>query len=295
MDPNLAASTLPDDSPELIGDFFDTGRFGTVRVVTRDCPLCGARDPVPVAGYGVGIWRLVRCRPCGFAYLDRAPEYAALSEVMAWEKTGAAELERRAATRPISFRLSRATRVRMALLPRKKMADLVARFARPGNVVDLGCGTGWQLAGLPLHYVPYGIEISTEAAAEADRVFGARGGAVVNRPVLLGLPNFADAFFSAATLRSYLEHELQPRAVLRELWRTLAPGGVAIVKVPNYGSLNRRLTGAKWCGYRYPDHLNYFTPKSLRALAENCGYAVRYGLTDCLPTSDNFYAVLRKP
>jgi hypothetical protein len=81
---------------------------------------------------------------------------------------------------------------------------------------------------------------------------------------------------------------------LRELWRTLAPGGVAIVKVPNYGSLNRRVTGRKWCGFRYPDHLNYFTPQTLRGLAEGCGYRVRFGLTDRLPTSDNMYAVLTK-
>ena len=78
-----------------------------------------------------------------------------------------------------------------------------------------------------------------------------------------GLKSFAAGFFTAATLRSYLEHELHPRAVLTELHRTLAPGGVALVKVPNYASLNRRVTGRKWCGFRYPDHLNYFTPASL--------------------------------
>jgi hypothetical protein len=95
-------------------------------------------------------------------------------------------------------------------------------------------------------------------------------------------------------LRSYLEHELHPRAVLAELHRTLAHGGVALVKVPNYGSLNRRLTGRKWCGFRYPDHLNYFTPASLSCMATACGYEACFRLTDKLPTSDNMYAVLRK-
>jgi SAM-dependent methyltransferase len=283
------------NSEEPVGELADTGRFGTVPVVARDCPLCAADDPAPVAGYGVGIWRLVRCRACGFAYLDRAPDYAALHDVMAWEKTGAAELERRAEIRPISFRLSRATRRRMALLPRKQMSDLVARHASAGNVVDLGCGTGWHLSRLAPEYVPFGIEISAEAAAEADRALKERGGGALNRPALIGLREFAGGFFSAATLRSYLEHELQPRAVLLELWRTLIPGGVAIVKVPNYGSLNRRLTGRKWCGFRYPDHLNYFTPRSLRAMAEGCGYRVHFGMTDRLPTSDNMYALLIKP
>jgi SAM-dependent methyltransferase len=273
---------------------YDTGRYGVVRVVARTCPLCGGEDAATRAGYGEGIWRLCECRACGFAYLDRAPDYAALFSAMAWEKTTVAEVERRAVLRPASHRLSKLTRARMRLLPRKKMPDLVARHAAPGNVVDLGCGTGTQLAGLAEAYVPYGIEISYEAAAVADRNFAARGGRAVNAPSLEGLQSFAEAFFTAATLRSYLEHELHPRAVLSELHRTLAPGGVALVKVPNYASLNRRITGRKWCGFRYPDHLNYFTPASLARMAAECGYRARFGPTDRLPTSDNMYAVLVK-
>jgi SAM-dependent methyltransferase len=272
----------------------DTGRYGVVRVIARTCPLCGGDEAVPRAGYGEGIWRLVECRGCGFAYVDRAPDYAALFSAMAWEKTTVAEVERRAAARPMSHRLSKWSRARMRLLPRKKLPDLVARHAKPGNVVDLGCGQGTQLNGLGGGYTPYGIEISSEAAATADVVFAARGGRAVNAPSLDGLRTFPDGFFSAATLRSYLEHELQPRAVLGELQRTLALGGVAIVKVPNYASLNRRVTGRKWCGFRYPDHLNYFTPASLTRMAEACGYHVRFGPTDRLPTSDNMYAVLEK-
>ncbi|HWB50832.1 MAG TPA: class I SAM-dependent methyltransferase [Stellaceae bacterium] len=276
------------------GEFYDTGRYGVVRVVARACPLCGADETAPRAGYGEGLWRLVECRACGFAYLDRAPDYAALFAAMAWEKTTLAEVERRATARPVSHRLSQWSRARMRLLPRKKLPDLVARHAKPGNVVDLGCGQGTQLAGLADGYVPFGIEISQEAAASADRFFAARGGRAVNAPSLDGLKTFPDHFFTAATLRSYLEHELQPRAVLCELQRTLAPGGVAIVKVPNYASLNRRVTGRKWCGFRYPDHLNYFTPASLARMADECGYRARFGPTDRLPTSDNMYAVLEK-
>src|SRR5712692_4199580 len=175
------------DRQDAADDLFDTGRFGTVRVVARDCPLCDGGDAAPLTGYGHDIWRLVSCRGCGFVYLDRSPDYSALLDAMAWEKTGAAELERRAEIRPISFRLSRATRIRMALLPRKRMADLVARVARPGNVIDLGCGTGGQLAQLPPTFVPYGVEISAAAAKAADAAFRRRGGAAINQPSLTGL------------------------------------------------------------------------------------------------------------
>jgi SAM-dependent methyltransferase len=284
----------PPPHPAQGEQLYDTGRFGVVRVVARACPLCEAEAGVPRSGYGEGIWRLVECADCGFAYLDRAPDYAALFSAMAWEKTTVAEAERRAQLRPASHRLSKLTRARMRLLPRKRMADLVARRAASGNVVDLGCGQGTQLNGLADAYVPYGIEISSEAAATADQVFGERGGGAINAPSLDGLKTFPPEFFTAATLRSYLEHELHPRAVLRELHRTLAPGGVALVKVPNYGSLNRRVAGRKWCGFRYPDHLNYFTPASLARMAQDCGYRARFGPTDRLPTSDNMYAVLEK-
>jgi SAM-dependent methyltransferase len=278
----------------LIGTLRDADRFGSVRVVARNCPLCGADDTVHILGYGDLTWPLVRCGLCEFVYLNRAPDYAALFSAMAWEKTSAAEVERRAEIRPLSFRLSRATRFRIGLLPRKRISDLVVRYARAGNIVDLGCGTGSQLADLKPSYVPFGLEISVTAAREADRLFRHRGGAALNQPALLGLKSFADGFFSAATLRSYLEHELHPRAVMQELWRTLAPGGVAIVKVPNYGSLNRHVMGRKWCGFRYPDHQNYFTPATLRRMAEACGYFVRFSLTGRLPTSDNMYALLSK-
>ena len=287
-------ATMNGSAAALAELLYDTGRFGTVAVVRRTCPFCDADDAARIPGYGEGIWQLARCRRCGFVYLDCAPDYAALAAAMAWEKTTCAEFERRARLRPISHRLSRLTRARMRLLPRKRMPELVARHVPPGNVIDLGCGNGSQFDRLARAYVPYGIDISIEAAALANRRFAARGGAAVNQPTLLGLKSFPAGFFTGAVLRSYLEHELQPRAVLVELHRTLAPGGAALVKVPNYGSLNRRVTGRKWCGFRYPDHLNQFTPASLRAMAQACGYHVRFGPTDRLPTSDNMYAVLRR-
>jgi SAM-dependent methyltransferase len=302
----MRATTEPADPPDSVapgdetGDqTYDTGQFGRVRVIARRCPLCDRDDGAGIAGYGAAIWQVVRCRLCRFVYLDRAPDYEALFAQMAWEKTTVAEVDRRAQLRPLSHRLSKATRLRMRLLPRKKMGDLVRRHAplapgSPGNVVDLGCGSGTQLAGLDPGYVPFGVEISAELARAADTLFRARGGRAVNQPALLGLATFPDGFFAAAILRSYLEHELAPRAVLEALHRTLAPGGVALVKLPNYGSLNRLVTGRKWCGFRYPDHVNYFTPASLRAMAERCGYRVRFGLTDRLPTSDNMYAVLTR-
>jgi SAM-dependent methyltransferase len=126
------------------------------------------------------------------------------------------------------------------------------------------------------------------------RYIASTGGAV-NAPSLLGLRTFPADYFEAAVMRSYLEHELEPLGVLKEVYRVLKPGGIAVVKVPNFGSVNRRVMGRKWCGFRYPDHLNYFTRSSLRKFAGACGFIIKFSFLGSLPTSDNMWAVLTKP
>ncbi|MEX2628472.1 MAG: class I SAM-dependent methyltransferase [Tistlia sp.] len=269
--------------------------FGQVETVERACPLC--RDDncaTPPSRFSLGRWVVKDCATCGFTYITSAPVYGALSETMSWEKSAGLEAEWREATWGIQNTLDRRTRWRMRLFPRKKMPALLARFARPGPVVDLGCGQGAQLEGLAEGFVPHGIEISAAAAAKADRRFSQRGGHAVAAPCLEGLRAFPDGHFTGATLRSYLEHELHPSEVLSELHRVMADDGVVIVKVPNYGSWNRRLTGKRWCGFRHPDHLNYFTPASLAEMARRCGFSAWQGLGWRLPTSDNMWAILRK-
>ncbi|MFQ6018185.1 MAG: class I SAM-dependent methyltransferase [Kiloniellaceae bacterium] len=273
----------------------ETGAFGKIALVQRACPLCQHDNSGGAPSrYSHDLWEVKNCARCGFVYIEKAPDYEALFSNMAWERTTKVEDRRRASIRPFSYRFSKLTRARMRILPRKKMRLLVEAHAKPGNVIDLGCGDGTAMAKLADRFVPFGVEISTQLARSANDSFGSRGGRAINAPSLEGLKEFPDACFSAGSLRSYLEHEMRPAPVLRELHRTLEPGGIAIVKVPNFGSLNRMVLGRKWCGFRYPDHLNYFTPRTLRTMANNCGYRVWFGLTFRLPTSDNMYAILTR-
>jgi hypothetical protein len=81
--------------------------------------------------------------------------------------------------------------------------------------------------------------------------------------------------------------------VLEETRRVMRPGARIIIKVPNYDSWNRRLRGAKWCGFRFPDHVNYFTPETMTRLVKKAGMrVVRFGMGDRMPTSDNMWLVV---
>jgi hypothetical protein len=54
------------------------------------------------------------------------------------------------------------------------------------------------------------------------------------------------------------------------------------------------MLGAKWCGFRYPDQVNYFTTKSLGTMAGDCGLKLRLLNPLRLPLDDHLNAVLQR-
>ncbi|MEM6412061.1 MAG: methyltransferase domain-containing protein, partial [Pseudomonadota bacterium] len=110
-----------------------------------------------------------------------------------------------------------------------------------------------------------------------------------------GLAQFEDGFFDGVIMRSYLEHEAHPRKVLEATYRALRPGGVIYVKVPNFATINRVVRGREWCGFRFPDHLNYFTINSLRTMADGVGFDFELKNTMSRYTNDNLHCFLTRP
>ncbi len=261
----------------------------------RPCPSCGAmhdpdEDRQVLSRDG---WSVAGCRVCGFVYMPQFAPAEAFVDDLAWEKQFEREKTERRKRVPVLQWLEDATRWRHRLIPRARPENLVRARVDGGNVLDIGCGTGSHALPFVGDFVPFGIELSRALAQEAANSFAPHGGHCVHAESRAGLATFADNFFDAAVLRSYLEHEAYPDEVLGELARVLRPGGVAIVKVPNYGSLNRMVMGANWCGFRIPDHVNYFTKKSLTQMAARHGFDVELPLLWSLPTDDNMWAILR--
>ena len=143
----------------------DACEFGTIGITHRACPLCEQdNESLPANRYSNGFWEVKTCARCGFVYIEKAPDYEELFANMAWERTTKVEEQRRASIRPFSYGFSKRTRWRMHILPRKKMHLLIEAYAKPGNVIDLGCGNGMAMAKLADGFVPFGVEISTHFA-----------------------------------------------------------------------------------------------------------------------------------
>jgi SAM-dependent methyltransferase len=230
-------------------------------------------------------------------YLENPPSYVQLEELLAWERTFASESEVRRARNPFLHKLGRLPKAAIqALFRRDKLLALAKKYFASGPILDVGCAGGHTLAGFPAEYIPCGIEVSTELSGIAAERFGVRGGFVIQSDALSGLRSMPEAYFTGVIMTSFLEHETNPREVLLATQRVLRRRASLIIKVPNFASWNRTVRGRKWCGFRFPDHVNYFTPELLVRLLESTGFEiVRFLLVDRLPTSDTMWLVARAP
>ena len=255
----------------------------------RSCPACGHSAHRLLTRYTRTRWPVVACGHCAFVFLGRVPGYQALVSEYSWDKTFAAEKKRRKAS--WIGKLDTVTRFR-TMFGHRQDRDRIERIAgNTARVLEIGCGESNRIPDVA---IPYGIEISEALAKRAHAQFAARGGKVVHAPALLGMDEFPDNFFDVILMRSYLEHEEHPGPVLAKAHRILRQGsGVIYVRVPNYGSINRLVTGKRWCGFRFPDHVNYFTSASLRKMAAEHGFSFRR-LNPLSIFDDNLIAVLTR-
>jgi SAM-dependent methyltransferase len=264
----------------------------------RCCPLCQCDNRnVPRLPLSQEGWSLKRCPECAFVYLQEAVPYQALTTEFCWTESAAGERLRRTQAEPLLSRFFQGWKAfRLRFFQVRRMLRLCHQFLPAGPVLDIGCGKGRLLARLADECQLYGIELDPIAASLAEKNLAARDGKILRSDGLTGLKQCPPAFFSGIIMQCYLEHETQPVEVLQEAMLRLQPGGRLLIKVPNFASWNRSLRGAKWCGLRFPDHVNYFTPQTLTTMLTRVGFEIeRNGFFDRLPLSDNLYLVARRP
>ena len=210
----------------------------------------GENKPIKASMVGssrttAGPGRIVRCLPCRFGFRELPPSDTDLAHLYQDMDTRVYEAETQGRAKTAAAHLS-----------------LVQTYARgQGRILDVGCASGLFLqCAFAAGWQVTGVELSNQLCEKAREVLGPN--ATVHCSPLQSAP-LPPASFDVITLWDLLEHVRNPTHFLKLCASLLKPGGYLFANVPNLDSLQSRLFRSRW-PLLLPEHLNYFTPHSLR-------------------------------
>jgi 2-polyprenyl-3-methyl-5-hydroxy-6-metoxy-1,4-benzoquinol methylase len=201
-------------------------------------------------------FNLLRCPHCGLVMTSPRLGRAELEEYYRPEYWGRVN-----ADDPAWVRRDQASRT-----------SFLERFRQGGRILDVGCGLGLFLLALdPARWDRYGLEVMPAAYREARRRLGHDRIVTeeLSAAVLIGEQ------FDVVTLWDALEHLPDPAQALKQAFRLLRPGGLLLVRSPNFASYLARHFGADWYELSLPYHLSHFTPATLTRMLEASGFKLQ--------------------
>jgi len=227
--------------------------------VALSCPVCRADDVRPkLHTHGVDV---LQCRECALAFWlpEAGFDPARLYDGRYFASgSAAAGYDDYAALEPA---LRSTFRRRLAGLREKPGGWLLDVGAAYGFAASEAERAGFRVAGL---------ELSAEAARQAAARISGR----VVRASAIELP-YSSARFDVITLWDVIEHLPDPHRAVAEISRCLRPGGRLALTTGDVESLVARLSGARWHLYTIPEHLFFFSRRSLQRLLEAHGLRIQ--------------------
>jgi len=199
----------------------------------RPCPLCGGMRRNLL--FRRDDSALVECTECTMVFVGNECTYETQVADYDWPASYLRERARREREHPVLLFFSGLTRRLKPELANRQLAQTL-RWKQGGKLADFGCADGAFLAKSAPHFEISGVEISPGLAERARQ-------RLPSAEILLGpvtqvpLPENA---FDVVTQFGYLEHEWHPLDALRAARRALKPGGITVIKVPNYASWKDR-------------------------------------------------------
>ncbi len=154
-----------------------------------------------------------------------------------------------------------------------------------GRLLDIGCGEGFTLANFEsrgwsvkgLDFSTYGLEAHNQSMVRH----------LVQGDIFQSVKCLIEdkEKFDVVIMNNFLEHALDPAAILVDASELLAPKGVLVIQVPNDFSLLQeflvdegRVSKRFWIAY--PDHPSYFSRDSLKNFCAAFGWKELFCMAD---------------
>jgi SAM-dependent methyltransferase len=154
---------------------------------------------------------------------------------------------------------------------RKELNLLRKLGVEGGELLEIGCAYGYFLEVAQHRYKVNGLEICQEAVADCQaRGLSVRHGAI-SKETLFPMPTV-----DVVVLLDVIEHLPEPKLALEAAVSKLRPGGLLLITTGDFSSLCAKMMGRHWRLMTPPQHLWFFTPRSLMQMGESLGLDVEY-------------------
>jgi SAM-dependent methyltransferase len=212
------------------------------------CLICGSKELKPYQGYE--IHGLVVCNSCGFIFMKRIPTEE--------------ELQAHYALYPYDKEqyLSPVT-----VAAYNELLHYFERFRETNHILDVGCGQGWLLdISMQHRWDAYGTEYSKVAALKCEK----KG--IKMKEGVLNPADYPKNYFDVVILSEVIEHINNPLEELEKIYTVLRDGGLLYITTPNFNSYLRYQVKEKYNIIHYPEHLSYYTKKTLDDVLSRSGF-----------------------
>ena len=191
---------------------------------------------------------LVKCTNCNFVFTKKKPTIE--------------ELSKHYANYPRYDQLSPITEKRY-----NELLNQFELFRKTNNIIDLGCSNGLFLeCAKKRGWNVYGTEFSEDSIG-----FCKEKGITVFKSNELP-PELLKLDFDIVTSFEVIEHINTPNEEIQLVKSLLRNGGAFYFTTPNFNSISRYLLKEKWNIIEYPEHLSFFTPKTINYLLKKYGF-----------------------
>jgi len=212
-----------------------------------NCLLCNANNLVSLKDYSkVG---LVKCGSCNFVFSEKIPTKQELIDYYS------NNYERTSYLSPITI---------------KRYNELLDRFEihrKTGKLLDVGAGYGFFLEiARQRGWEVYGTELTDEAVNHCREK-----GLSMYKGEFQNLDVEAESFDVIVSIE-VLEHINNPIQYIEKAHQVLRKGGVFYLTTPNFNSFLRYRLKEQYNVIEYPNHLCYYTTKTLNKLFTENGF-----------------------
>jgi len=211
------------------------------------CLVCSGEELKLMNGYSAA--HLVKCLACGFVFSQEIPSDEELQNH--YKGYG-----RNDYLSPITIKRY------------EELLDRMEKYRKTNKILDVGCGIGYFLEvakrkGWEVH----GTEYTDEAISICE------GKGIEMKKGKLNTAYYENESFDIITSFEVIEHINNPTEELNNFNELLRKGGLAYVTTPNFNSLLRYRLKSAYNVISYPEHLSYYTPRTLKKVFLQHGFS----------------------